>query len=431
MKLSNSSCSKSFSASNSSDLSLSRPTSAISVAVESEIIIDSEFLGKSINSIMQSRPIVNSGNRCYMISVLQVLLHTKPFTNYMQRYFLKLELLPSALSTGRFPLLNAFNNFYGSFWPSKETTRPVSQDPIDEIFLALTKKNGSFSGAGFAEQEDAEEFLTALLDALGDEFIALQSSKLLTFSLPYDGTINFNHNNNKKINDALDDDADDWLQVGPKQRTATTRRTPVNQSPIHSLFAGSFQSLYRAPGVKPSITFEPFTVLPLALVTERDIPIDSITRAIEHVIRCEELGRKCTKQLLFSSLPPILIIQLKRFIFHKNCNSIDLHKITRPLKIPIHLQLTQNNSKCNFNLYGLVNHHGSSLHGGHYTATIKKKSSEEGNGDDGEEEKDDSDWLIFDDDLKIQSTHHHGFANNSSGYLLFYERQNDFNKSKR
>jgi ubiquitin carboxyl-terminal hydrolase 10 len=415
--------------SGSSSTCSSRPTSAISLEVDfeglkistSELaeigVLDTEFLGKPvIGTILQSRPIVNPGNRCYMIAVLQVLLHTKSYSNYMQKYFFKLELLPSVLSTGKFPLLEALKLFYNEFKIKETTTGPVSHEFIDGIFMALKGKNGSFSSAGFAEQEDAEEFLTAFLDALADEFIGIQSQKLLNYSLPFEKVnsgVNIAVKNSHFIIDDDDGDGDDWLQVGPKQRVATTRRTPVSQSPIHLLFAGNFQSLYKSPGARPSITFEPFTVLSLSLIREKDyLPIETVNGAIEHVLRLEDLGKKCTKQLSFSSLPPILIIQLKRFIFKQNSSTkqLELHKITRPLKIPSELILSQNNSSFNYKIYGLVNHHGSSLNSGHYTSIIRRSNDS---------------WSSFDDDTIIQSVNNNieSILNqNSSSYLLFYER---------
>lgn len=341
-----------------------------------------------------------------MIAVLQAFLHTRPFSNYLQKYFFKLELLFSVLSTGKFPLLSALKSFYSQFTP--QSSSPVPNESIDEIFLALNNC-GNFS---FSEQEDAEEFLTSFLDTLGEEFVGIQAQKLLSFSLPYE-------NVRSTSVDAADAPAgaaseDDWLQVGPKQRIATTRRTPVNQSPIHSLFSGSFQSLYLSLGTRPSITFEPFTVLPLSLVKDRDLPIDSITGAIEHVLRSEDLGKRCSKQLSFSSLPPILIIQLKRFIYkpspkHKD---LELHKITRPLKISTEIHLNQSNTAFTYRLYALVNHHGSSIHNGHYTATIKHQSN-------------DRMWMNFNDDARIQTVNIDGevINQNSTAYLLFYERQ--------
>lgn len=341
-----------------------------------------------------------------MIAVLQVLLHTKSFTNYIQKYFFKLETVSTILSTGRFPLLLALKSFYSQFKVGckEQQSTAVSHERIDEIFMALKGKEGSFSSsAGFAEQEDAEEFLTALLDALGDEFINLRSQKLLTFSLPFETVENFSPIHHQS------GEEDDWLQVGPKQRVATTRRTPVSQSPIHTLFSGNFQSLYTAPKTRPSITFEPFTILPLSMVKEKDLLVESITGAIDHVLRCEDLGKKCTKQLSFASLPPVLIIQLKRFIYKQN-QVAELHKITKPIKIPLELTLNQGNCTSHtYNLYALVNHHGSSLNTGHYTSIVRTASEE---------------WSYFDDDVKVQPIGNISTVlnQNSSAYLLFYER---------
>lgn len=366
---------------------------------------------------MQSRPIINPGNRCYMISVLQVILHTRLFSNYLSKYFFKLDQVDSILENMKFPLLRALKNFYQNFVNTRESS-VVSHEVIDEIFLALKMKN-SFTSAGFAEQEDAEEFLTAFLDSLGDEFLGIQGQKLISFSLPFESE------KSGFLNEISQETGDDWLQVGPKQRVATTRRTPVSLSPIHTLFSGSFQSLYRSPGVRPSITFEPFTILPLSLVIncERgaDICIDSIDRAIDHVLRCEDLGRKCSKQLSFSSLPPVLIIQLKRFIYKQTVTtSTELFKLTKPLKVPSQLNLSQSI----FKLYAAVNHHGSNLNTGHYTATILTEKSDKNNNYNNNNNNSNGTWLLFDDETRIQKANEEGIFNqNSSAYLLFYERQ--------
>jgi ubiquitin carboxyl-terminal hydrolase 10 len=359
------------------------------------------------------RPIVNPGNRCYMISVLQTILHTRPLANYLLNYFFHLPGLDSLLETSnRFPLLLAFKQLFSHLTPSSSNNNnpfphpptPLPHDVLDEIFLALRdKKCSGFSAAGFNDQEDAEEFLTALLDALGEEFSALRTQKLFSFSLPFE-------RHQDDFDGSFDDDTsdNDWLQVASKNRIATTRRTPVSQSPIHSLFAGSFQSLYRAPSTRPSITFEPFTVLPLSLVRESSAPIESVEDAIAHVLRCEDLGRKCSKQLSFASLPCVLIVQLKRFVYQSQ-----LHKITRPIRIPASLQLSQNNQPIRYQLFALVNHHGSLLNAGHYTATIRT---------------DDKFWSVFDDDVQIQKVDNETITKNvlnrnSSAYLLFYQKE--------
>lgn len=54
---------------------------------------------------------------------------------------------------------------------------------------------------------------------------------------------------------------DGWLEVGPKQRSATTRaagQTDDAPTPITKIFGGHLRSELRVPGVKDSITLEPY-----------------------------------------------------------------------------------------------------------------------------------------------------------------------------
>lgn len=341
--------------------------------------IDYAFLNRPVHKLIYARPINNRGNRCYMISVLQALLHCAPFCNYFVRYFQRLQIV-----SDRFALLTALLSLLKEF-----TTKGmgcIDGEAVDEIFLALPE---SFSGIGFGEQMDAEEFLTVFLDRLAEELMELRRS--VPFLLPFES--------DNSRTPADNDDGGEWLQMGPKQKISITRRTPVSQSPIHVLFAGSLRSTFKAAGPsRPSITFEPFTVLPVELIDAQGGALTSVRAALEHSMRLEYLSSG-TKQVSFASLPPLLILQLKRFLVQPDYS---FTKITRAVKIEPSLELNGEH----FQLVAVVEHHGASLHGGHYTTNVCRRGE----------------WIKFDDELKPQRLTEEQVTHKSA-YLLFYERR--------
>lgn len=382
----------------------SRPSSTLTVnnvePVKSELPIlpgnlDANFLFQRPLPV-QTRPIDNRGNRCFMIAVIQALLHYAPFVNYFGRYFYLLgNELDTVLASGRFPLLAALNRLLVELKPGN-LQKVLECDFVDELFLALPV---SFSGLGLGEQQDAEEFLTVLLDSLAEELMELRKFGLI-FLLPFESEISTEPTPTAPVDDG------EWLQVGPKQRIQVTRSTPVSQSPIHVLFAGSFRSCFKADGPsKPSITFEPFTVLSLELVDVQQRPLNSVSEALAQATQLEHLPTG-TKQLSFAALPTLLVIQLKRFSV--SVQTGEFTKLTRPVRLQPRLQLGTEE----FELIAVVDHWGSSLHGGHYTTITKRKGRE---------------WRQFDDELPVKDVLMDSEsypAASKTAYLLFYQKIN-------
>uniref|UniRef100_T1J592 ubiquitinyl hydrolase 1 n=1 Tax=Strigamia maritima TaxID=126957 RepID=T1J592_STRMM len=134
--------------------------------------------------------------------------------------------------------------------------------------------------------------------------------------------------------------------------------------------------------------------------------------------RCKE-HREATKQMSLWRLPPILIVQLKRFSFK---NLILRDKIDKTVEFPTrHLDLTPyhcgpleaDNQPPIYDLYAVINHHGTIL-GGHYTAFARLVSQNN-------TRRSDVDWRLFDDsrvsfvdESRVMTT---------AGYVLFYRRR--------
>jgi len=128
---------------------------------------------------------------------------------------------------------------------------------------------------------------------------------------------------------------------------------------------------------------------------------------------------QATKQLSLWSLPDILIIQLKRFSFK---NYLWKDKIDRFIDFPINsldmtsYRLDQSNSRCVYDLFAVVNHHGG-LYGGHYTCYVRL---DQGN--------DEACWRSCDDETVREVPASEVVS--KSAYVMFYRRRKE-TKTKR
>ena len=117
--------------------------------------------------------------------------------------------------------------------------------------------------------------------------------------------------------------SNDWLEVGPRQKSAITRSSgSTSSSPISKIFGGLLRSEFRVPGLKPSITTEPYQPLQLDIGSPN---VRTIVDAMKGLTSQEKLhgdfnstrGKnvEASKQVLIDELPPVLILHLKRFQF--------------------------------------------------------------------------------------------------------------------
>lgn len=301
------------------------------------IMFDSQYINK-IYHPLKSQPSIyphglqNSGNICYMNSILQFLFYCDPFTqmlNIIRDNTIK-ELDPTKNNT---PILNALLDLQDSFKlkptidPNSSIVKYDSINPND--FYSSISSLSRFSHLSWGRQEDAEELLNILLDGLHEEYI--ESIK----SLPYDDVLNFaNAFNNKEtsqkiiqnvdfIKDSSKENAsildnDSWNEVGSNMKTIGKRTNQVKLSPIVNLFGGQFKSVLKSSNKKSSITLDPFLQVQLDI---SDPETNDLVTAFEKFAQDEEvqLGNTVAKkQNSIDKLPSILIIHLKRFSFVAN-----------------------------------------------------------------------------------------------------------------
>lgn len=230
-------------------------------------------------------------------------------------------------------------------------------------------------------QQDAEEFLGFLLQSLDDECTQLMANAPSTGATTPDGAPNA----------ATADASGDWLEVGRKQKAAVSRSSGTNSStPINKIFGGLLRSEFRVPGLKDSITTEPYQPLQLDIGSP---DVRNVVDALRGLTRPERLqgdfnsprGKdvSATKQVFIESLPPVLILHLKRFQFDAEGNGTV--KIWKKIGYPLELEIPRealsrqkrNDEMPRYRLISVVYHHGKNASGGHYTVDVRRQDGQE------------------------------------------------------
>ncbi|KAF2453081.1 hypothetical protein BDY21DRAFT_293683 [Lineolata rhizophorae] len=271
-----------------------------------------------------------------------------------------------------------------------------------------------FSTMRRGHQQDAEEFLGFLLAGLHDECIEVMN-KLQVAAVP-DGSDVTSVASDQSSRAGVDAG---WLEVGPKQKAAVTRQSGTNlESPITKIFGGKLRSVLRVPGLKDSVTLEQYQPLQLDIGAPE---VHSITDALRHLTIPETLqgsfnsprgaNVRAKKQVFIETLPPVLILHLKRFQYDERGGTQKIWKrVGYPLELeiprdvfPLHkrgaMALSSGSATTtttttvaapgppgapatssplpHYRLSTVVYHHGRSAQGGHYTADVRRQDGRE------------------------------------------------------
>ncbi|KAK5058648.1 hypothetical protein LTR84_010912 [Exophiala bonariae] len=360
-------------------------------------------------SFLKPRGLVNTGNMCYMNSVLQVLVFSLPFYDFLSKVA---QRAPHAFKSDT-PLIDAIILFV------QEYSVICSANTVDQLRLRLKSEDFETYGEPFipeyvyaaikdlprfremrrGHQQDAQEFLGFLLEELHEECARTMRSSVTSSSggtTPAGSVSNFS--------EQVEGEGG-WLEVGHKQKAAITRSSGAisTESPVTNIFGGKLRSELKVSGNKLSVTLEPYSPLQLDIGSPQ---VHNIIDALKGLTRPESMqgdfytsrGQKATatKQVFIETLPPVLILHLKRF--HYDSATKRAEKIWKKVGYPLELELpkevfplqTRNKFVAHgglpkYRLTGVIYHHGKNANGGHYTVDIRRQ--------------DDREWIRIDDTL--------------------------------
>ncbi|GMM28644.1 mRNA-binding ubiquitin-specific protease [Martiniozyma asiatica (nom. inval.)] len=425
------------------------------------LMFDSEYLSNAVkneqNELVIPHGLLNTGNICYMNSIIQFLFSCEPFSQILN--IIRKNSI-NKLGKSTTPILDALLILHESF------KKPIKEESKESSVLDSSNFYNSvaclprFSHLSWGRQEDAEEFLGYLLDGLHEEFVqeiaALPMADVKKFAEAFSNketgrklikAVEFIRDESKESHNA--DSSAGWKEVANK-KVAERRTMEVKYSPIVSLFGGQFKSVLNMTNKKSSITLDPFMQVQLDI---SDSWVDDLVSAFKKFSEDEEISMgkdKAKKQNFIDKVPEILIIQLKRFSFVTSDSNDDqndfnevvkgkkkkndsfrqqqqqsipkavegrIEKIHKFVKYEHQLELpSECISKTNFcdtkyELISVVYHHGRHTEGGHYTVDVKCPNDE---------------WIRIDDTNITSITPDDAVSDqnkqNKTAYILMYKK---------
>ncbi|KAL1637416.1 hypothetical protein SLS56_000554 [Neofusicoccum ribis] len=348
-------------------------------------------------AFLEPRGLVNTGNMCYMNSILQTLVFCIPFFDFLDQvgkraaYSFKSEtpLLDAMIMFMReFPVIDSAVSQEQLRLRLKDTELEQYGDAFTPEFVYdVIKRLPRFSHMRRGHQQDAEEFLGFLLAGLHDECVHVMKNAPATATTTNEAASPTNTESTP---------ADGWLEVGPKQKSSVTRSSGIieSETPITKIFGGKLRSELRVPGLKNSVTLEPYQPLQLDIGAPN---VNNIVDALKGLTRPETLqgdfnsprgpNASATKQVFIETLPPVLILHLKRFQYD---NTGGTQKIWKKVGYPLDLEIPKEvfpqhmrpglavkGGQPKYRLTGVVYHHGKTASGGHYTVDVRRQDGRE------------------------------------------------------
>ncbi|KAK4249067.1 hypothetical protein C7999DRAFT_39765 [Corynascus novoguineensis] len=358
-------------------------------------------------AFLEPRGLVNTGNMCYMNSVLQVLIFCIPFFDFLDQVSKK----AAHSFKSETPLIDAMVMFMREFKvldsaasaeQLKKRIRSEEYEKYGEPFTPefvydAIRTLPRFASMRRGHQQDAQEFLGFLLEGLHDECTqVMRAAPASTASTAPNSSLP--SPTSSRANEPTEV-SDDWLEVGPRQRSAVTRSSGHSHalSPITKIFGGQLRSELRVPGNKNSVTLEPYQPLQLDIGSPE---VRTIIDALKGLTRPEVLhgdfnsphGKdvRATKQVFIESVPPVLILHLKRFQFDAEGYGGTV-KIWKKVGYPLEFEfprevlsrqtrnsiLAENSGAPRYRLIAVVYHHGKNASGGHYTVDVRRQDGRE------------------------------------------------------
>uniref|UniRef100_A0A6G5AB15 ubiquitinyl hydrolase 1 n=1 Tax=Rhipicephalus microplus TaxID=6941 RepID=A0A6G5AB15_RHIMP len=301
--------------------------------------------------LIQPRGLENGKNWCYINANLQALLACPAFFNLLNN----LPLVPGLPGSNATPFMECLIYFLQTYavpmvrenGKKGEMVVAKAYDPARFRNLLMKIKPDCKKG----KQEDAEEFLSFMLNGLHDEMVLLMRS----VSNGLNGQCNGEAQPPVEYVD--DDDEGAWKTVIHRNRHQVTRSAEYLPSPLMDIFGGEMRSSVTADG-ETSASLQPFFTLQLDIQDG----FKSVDDALLHLAAEEKVqnyhSSKSNKEVdalrrtTLEKLPLVLILHLKRFVYdkHGGCK-----KLMNSIHIPHQLQLDR-----------ILSHSGERTDKGHY-----------------------------------------------------------------
>eukprot|EP01134_Creolimax_fragrantissima_P005476 CFRG5476T1 len=369
-----------------------RQTTATSLGdVMSKFNVNNGIPSSSIS--YTSRGLINHTNMCFMHTILQTLLATPLFRQFLSETQLPFPILcpQSKNDTIRTPILDALTHFFKAFDisnPSKKKNNSavlsngIQPSLVGEPFqpIKLYEVIQKVRKQALGSQEDAEEFLSFILDTLHEECLAVMENNSSTTNSDQTGIQK--HNSESK-------GSGDWEEVGKGKKKAITHQSDFSISPVTRIFGGTIRSSLKRAGSKVSITSQPFHSLQLEIAHN---DVHNLNDALRHLtivenldgVTCAQTKREISahKQSRLERLPAVLVLHLKRFVYDPESGIRKLHKfVPYPLQLTISDDLVSAPTKIGsaqrqYRLFSVVDHHGEEAEGGHYTCDVRKPGTQ-------------------------------------------------------
>ncbi|KAM6497275.1 ubiquitin carboxyl-terminal hydrolase 4 [Amanita muscaria] len=356
----------------------------------------------------------NMGNTCYMNAPVQCLSATVPFARFFLdgRWKTAINFMNPMGSKGK--LAGAFAKLVQEMWMGD-----LPYLTPFEFRKSICQLRSEFIGN---DQHDSQEFLTFLLDGIHEDLNRIIAKP---------------HVRHDPEQEAELERMPGQIASEQEWRTWRTR----NDSLIVDFFQGQFRSQLECLTChKTSTTYNVFSILQLPIPHAKSgkVPIERCLAAFfgEEVLDKDnswdcpicKVKRRATKRLSLARLPPILVVQLKRFEANGRFSDkidtfvdyptkfLDLTNYMPP-PLPPGIDKTQLNGgfpmssddprvqlpPYRYELYAVTNHYGN-LSSGHYTAFIASRGG----------------WMYCD-DSSVKSVDPRQVVNQKA-YLLFYKR---------
>ena len=262
---------------------------------------------------------------------------------------------------------------------------------IPEYVYEVIKQLPRFRDMRRGHQQDAQEFLGFLLEELHEE-CATEMRRGTSVSSGRSTPVNSTSN----VSESADNDAE-WSEVGRKQKPSVVRSSGsiLTESPITKVFGGKLRSELKIQGNKMSVTLEPYQPLQLDIGSPQ---VNNIVDALKGITTPESMqgdfqsvrGKvdRASKQVFIETLPPVLILHLKRF--HYDNTTKRTEKIWKKIGYPLELEMPKevfpqqvrariaaHGGLPKYRLTGVIYHHGKNANGGHYTVDIRRQDGNE------------------------------------------------------